>query len=72
MISLYILQFIIYKERIFHFSDHFNDCVYIINISMKNHLNFRFIIYSFIINLFINIIYNQFIYKYHLLKYLFN
>ena len=46
-----------YKERIFHFSDHFNDYIYIIDISMKDHSNFRFIIYSFVIDLFINIIY---------------
>ena len=57
-----IKLFIVYRERILHFSDRFNDCVYIADVLMKDHPNFRFIIHSFAIDSFINI---------HLLKYSF-
>ena len=59
IISHSIKSFIIYREIILHFSDRFNDYIYIINISMRNYSNFRFIIYLFIINLLINIIYSE-------------
>ena len=50
---------IIYIRKILHFLDHFKDCTWIADISIKDHSNFRFIIYSFTIDSSINIIYSD-------------
>ena len=56
MISHSIKSFIVYRGRIFHFSDRFNGCVYTAGVSMGDHPNFRFIVCSFAADSFINII----------------